>query len=115
LNRSGALPFKYLNYLALGTSTDFTPAFREGIGIVPTVIFQPVTMATRYSDNDGRLVLVDGELAAVLVLLEHQVHDEHRGMWFVEAAFGDFEDGLHEVFADLDAAAEWFGRRTPIH
>ena len=37
----------------------------------PQISFQPIEVLTASEDREGRLVLVDGKLAAVLVRLEH--------------------------------------------
>ena len=76
--------------------------------MAPTITFQPVTMAIA-ADSEGRLVLVDGRLAGVLVLLDDEAHGEDRGTWFLEAAFGPFEEHAHKTFPSLDDAARWFG------
>jgi hypothetical protein len=81
--------------------------------MAPAVTFEPVTLATQSMDDQGRLVLVTRRLAGVLVFLRDEVHGEHCGSWFLEAAFGDFADGAHVVFQSLDAAAQWFGARQP--
>jgi hypothetical protein len=48
---------------------------------------------------EGRLVLVDGKLAAVLVRLSDQAHDLLlRGAWYFEAGFG-LLDSRHELLA----------------
>ena len=70
----------------------------------PQVSFQPIEVLTASEDREGRLVLVDGNLAAVLVRLSDQAHDPLlRGVWFIEAGFGVL-DGRHEMFASLEEA-----------
>ena len=71
----------------------------------PQISFQPIEVLTASEDRDGRLVLIDGKLAAVLVRLNDQAHDPLlRGAWYLEAGFGLF-DGRHEMFASLEEAA----------
>jgi hypothetical protein len=65
---------------------------------------QPIEVLTASEDREGRLVLVEGKLAAVLVRLSDQAHEPLlRGAWYVEAGFG-FLDGRHELFASFDEA-----------
>ena len=65
---------------------------------------QPIEVFTASEDRDGRLVLVDGKLAAVLVRLSDQAHDPLlRGAWYFEAGFG-FLDGRHGLFASFEEA-----------
>lgn len=78
--------------------------------MVPNVVFQPIRIATTNADDQARLVLVDGRLAGVLTLLQEEIHSvEHRGRWFLEAAFGAVAEKADElVFATLDDAFSWF-------
>jgi hypothetical protein len=69
------------------------------------ISFQPIDVLTASEDREGRLVLVDGKLAAVLVRLSDQAHDPLlRGAWYFEAGFG-LLDSRHELFASLEEAA----------
>jgi len=69
------------------------------------IVFQPIEVLTDSQDRDGRLVLVDGKLAAILVRLSDDGHDPQlRGTWYIEAGFGLLEH-RHELFASLDEAA----------
>jgi hypothetical protein len=71
----------------------------------PQITFQVIEVLTASEDREGRLVLVDGKLAALLVRLADTGHEPLlRGAWYLEAGFG-LLDGRHEVFADLDEAA----------
>ena len=68
------------------------------------ITFQSIEVLTASEDREGRLVLVDGKLAAVLVRLSDQAHDPLlRGAWYFEAGFG-FLDGRHELFASFEEA-----------
>src|SRR3954468_903384 len=68
------------------------------------ITFQPIEVLTASEDREGRLVLVDGRLAAVLVRLSDRAHEPLlRGAWYIEAGFGSL-DGRHELFASLDEA-----------
>ena len=69
------------------------------------ITFQPIEVLTASEDREGRLVLVDGKLAAVLVRLRDQAHDPLlRGAWYFEAGFG-LLDSRHELFASRGEAA----------
>jgi hypothetical protein len=75
------------------------------------ITFQPVALATKTADGEGRLVLVDGRLAAVLTLLRDEIHGEQRGSWFLEAGMGDWAGQQGKIFATLEQADEWLRRR----
>ncbi len=74
------------------------------------ITLQPIPVMTGSQDHEGRLVLVDGQLVAVLVHLSDEMHGEERGRWFLEAGFGRC-DGHHPVFESLDEAQTWVCRR----
>jgi hypothetical protein len=77
------------------------------------ITFQPIEVLTASEDRDGRLVLVDGKLAAVLVRLSDQAHDPLlRGAWYFEAGFG-FLDGRHELFASFEEAVASIDHNLP--
>ena len=71
------------------------------------VTWQPIRVETGTSEEDGRLVLADGKLVAVLVRLsdEYPQPDLH-GQWFVEAGFGPIFQ-KHEVFSTFEDAVAW--------
>ena len=81
----------------------------------PSITFRPIAIAIGAPDDQGQLVLVDGRLAAVLSHLLDSAHgEEHRGGWFVEAAFGAIGEYAQElIFANLAEAACWFERHCP--
>ncbi|WP_246215708.1 hypothetical protein [Microvirga makkahensis] len=59
-------------------------------------------------DREGRLVLVDGELVAVLVRLDGDTHAaDVRGQWFLEAGFGPLDTKRHPTFTDPEEAKRW--------
>lgn len=64
-------------------------------------------------DQDGRLILVDGKLAAVLVRLDSEAHPpEVLGCWHLEAGFGPFDPAGQEFLFDTpDEAARWVADR----
>ena len=70
----------------------------------PQISFQPIEVLTASEDREGRLVLVDGKLAPVLVRLSDKAHDPLlRGAWYIEAGFG-LLDGRRGLFASYDEA-----------
>jgi len=71
------------------------------------LLLQPIQVHTGSSDEDGRLVLVEGRLVAVLVCLTDQAHDGLVGAWFLEAGFGPCAATTPPVFQSLDAAQDW--------
>jgi hypothetical protein len=85
----------------------------DGQSMIPNVVFQPIAIAASSADTDGRLLLVDGRLAAVLVRLQDEVHDDRlQGKWFVESAFGDLAESSGDAtFATLEEAADWIRKR----
>jgi hypothetical protein len=84
-----------------------------GVSMVK-VTCQPVRVGTSMAEEDGRLVLVDGKLVAVLVR-PSDVHPqaELHGQWFVAAGFGPIFE-KHEVFPTLEDAVAW-AHRTSEH
>jgi len=67
--------------------------------------FQAVRMAIE-NDGEGRLVFVEGRLAAIAVRLSAE-HGALSGRWFLEAAFGSCQAPVYPTFNDLDALGEW--------
>lgn len=76
------------------------------------VSLYPAAVFTGGDDNEARLLVVDGQLAAVLVRLEESDHGLLRGAWYLEAGFGPCAvmDGVY--FASLDEASEWVRARV---
>jgi len=70
-----------------------------------------VPVNTGSHDDDGRLVLADGRLVAVLVRLADQAHAEQSGAWFLEAGFGPCAGAQFAVFDSLDVAQDWVRRK----
>jgi hypothetical protein len=57
--------------------------------MAPDISFQPMRVLIDGHDSEGRLVLVDDQLVAVIVRLDGQNHGpKQRGLWHVEATFG---------------------------
>ena len=73
---------------------------------------QPVLVDTASRDIEGRLVLADQKLVAVLVRLDGEEHGSLRGSWLLEAAFGPCTaPGLPSTFTSLDEAERFIGKQ----
>ena len=77
----------------------------------PALTFRPVQVATGSDDQEGRLVLADGRLVAVLVHLAGAEHKELRGGWFLEAGFGSCAVPAPDVFPTIEDAEAWIGEQ----
>jgi len=75
------------------------------------ITLQPIPVMTGSQDHEGRLVLADGQLAAVLVRLSDEVHGEEQGGWFLEAGFGPCDGPEHPIFESFDEAEAWVRRK----
>jgi hypothetical protein len=78
--------------------------------MMPSVLLQPVPVATGSGDEDGQLVLADGRLVAVLVRLADPMHRGMRGVWFLEAGF-PCARAPAPLFDSLGAAQAWVGHQ----
>jgi hypothetical protein len=70
------------------------------------IILQPVTLDTGSSDQDGRLVLANGRVVAILVRLDASRHEGMEG-WFLEVGLGHLRDLRPAPFDSLEAATRW--------
>lgn len=72
--------------------------------------FRSVRLSTGSGDTDGRLVFIEGNLAAVIVLLADEAHGDQRGLWSMEA---DFRIGLSSppLFNSPYEAVAWLRSR----
>jgi hypothetical protein len=75
------------------------------------ITFQPIPVALEDENVEGRLVLADARLVAVLVMLSPS-HEEFAGKWFAEALFGSLAEAGHPVFTDLEDARSWIMSRV---
>ena len=75
--------------------------------MAPTLLLQPMRVATGSADEEGRLVLADGQLVAVLVQLAEAAYAGLVGSWFLEAGFGACAVPTAPTFASLEAALAW--------
>jgi hypothetical protein len=71
------------------------------------VAFEPIPLLMPGKDQDGRLAFIDERLAAVLVRLDDDIHED-KGFWHLELAVGAFAWRPHPApFKTLDDAAAW--------
>ena len=68
---------------------------------------RPIQVNTGSRDTEGRLVLVDALLVAVLVRLDGEEHGSYRGSWFLEAGFGPCHATAQDAFGTLRDAGNW--------
>lgn len=71
------------------------------------LVLQPVQVNTASHDSEGRLVLSDDCLVAVLVRLDGEEHGLLRGKWLLEAGFGPCCQPAPATFPSLEAAETW--------
>jgi hypothetical protein len=77
------------------------------------VTWQPVRVGrSGYTpEEDGRLVFVDGKVAAILVCRSDDFgKPDLEGSWFIEAGFGPIS-GVQETFPSFQDATSWILRR----
>jgi hypothetical protein len=66
-----------------------------------------IQVNTGSRDTEGRLVLVDAHLVAVLVRLDGEEHGLLRGSWLLEAGFGPCDATAQGAFRTLLDAEIW--------
>jgi hypothetical protein len=55
------------------------------------ISFQPMRVLIDGHNSEGRLILVDGQLAAIIARLDGMAHhSKRRGQWHLEAGLGKF-------------------------
>ena len=74
------------------------------------VVLQPIAVDTGSPDREGRLVIANGLLVAVLVRLDAPEH-EMPGFWFLEAALARLQGIRAPPFATLEDATQWLRHR----
>ena len=76
--------------------------------MVIDISFQPMRVLIDGHDSEGRLILVNGDLSAVIVRLDGQTHDpEHKGLWNLEAGFGRCSVRNAPLFKTPKEAGVW--------
>jgi len=72
------------------------------------ITFQSIPVLIDGSDTEGKLILADGQLAAVIVRLDSSSHaSEHFGQWYLEAGFGKCATSHPPMFKTPGQAGEW--------
>jgi hypothetical protein len=77
----------------------------------PYIAMTPMPLARSIPDRQAQLAVVNGELAAVLVRLDHEAHETLRGHWVIEAAFGCYDAEPRPSFETLSEAEAWIRSR----
>ena len=68
---------------------------------------RPIQVGVGSHVEEGRIVLVNGKLVAILVCLTGPYDISGlQGKWFVEAGFGSLSE-KHELFSTWDEAEAW--------
>jgi hypothetical protein len=72
------------------------------------ISFQPMPVLIDGHASEGRLILADSQLAAVIVRLDGEHHDlERQGLWHLEAGFGKCNTRDARLFRTPDEAGAW--------
>jgi hypothetical protein len=75
------------------------------------ISFQAMRVLIDGHDTEGKLVLADGQLAAVIVRLDGEHHGpEHTGRWNLEAGFGKCQVSDAPLFKTPEEARAWVER-----
>jgi hypothetical protein len=76
--------------------------------MVLDISFQPMRVLIDGHDSEGRLILVNRDLAAVIVRLDGECHDlEQKGLWNLEAGFGRCSVRHAPLFKTPEEAGVW--------
>ena len=76
--------------------------------MVLDISFQPMRVLIDGHDSEGRLILVNGDLAAVIVCLQGEYHNlEDQGCWNLEAGFGRCSVRDAPLFKTPEEAGVW--------
>jgi hypothetical protein len=75
------------------------------------ITFQPMRVLIDGHDSEGKLILADGQLAAVIARLDGKAHrSKHRGWWHLEARLGKCAVRTEHLFKTLEEAGDWVQR-----
>ena len=80
-------------------------------GSAGALVLQPLEVATTPEGEEGRMVMKDGRLVAVLVRLGAADGELSEGCWFLEAGFGPCQTAVPPIFASLDEATLWLSQQ----
>jgi hypothetical protein len=76
-----------------------------------TLSLQSIRIRTGSSDEEGRLVMDEGPLVAILIQLSAD-HGPEAGHWFLEAGFGNLGSPGPAPFRDLAATLAWIATQA---
>jgi hypothetical protein len=76
------------------------------------ISFQPMRVLIDGHDSEGKLILADGQLAAVIARLDGKAHpSKHKGWWHLEAGLGKCAVRTEHLFKTPEEAGDWVRRR----
>jgi hypothetical protein len=80
------------------------------------ISFQAIPVLIDGHDTQGQLVLIDGQLVAVLARLDGDAHDPAMKKWWnLEAGFGPCQAIGDNIFQNLDDAEAWVRQKVDRH
>ena len=72
------------------------------------ISFRPTRVLIDGHDSEGKLILADGQLAALIVSLDGEHHaPEHRGCWHLEPRLGKCAVSTAPLFRTPEEAGDW--------
>jgi hypothetical protein len=76
------------------------------------ISFRPTRVLIDGYDSEGKLILADGQLAALIVRLDGEHHaPEHRGWWHLEPRLGKCAVSPAPLFKTPEEAGDWVRQR----
>jgi hypothetical protein len=83
--------------------------------MVLAISFHPMRVLIDGKDTEGKLVLVDGQLAAVIARLDGTTHrSKHKGQWHLEAGLGKCAVRTTHLFKTPEEAGAWVERTLTL-
>jgi hypothetical protein len=83
---------------------------------VSAISFQAIPILIDGHDTQGQLVLMDGQLVAVLARLDGDAHDAAmKSWWNLEAGFGPCQAIGNNLFQTLNDAEAWVRQKLAAH
>ena len=80
------------------------------------ISFQAIPILIDGHDTQGQLVLIDGQLVAVLARLDGDAHDPAmKSWWNLEAGFGPCQAIGDTLFQTLNDAEAWVRQKVAAH
>jgi hypothetical protein len=76
------------------------------------ISFRPTRVLIDGHDSEGKLILADGQLAALIVRHNGEHHaPEHRGCWHLESGLGKCAVSEMLLFRTPEEAGDWVRQR----